>query len=128
MNSGKCGCAFVAEGELNLSLEHDACGEMPLGSHSQQDLSWKASTKLGHRGGVSLSEGLSPVSLVPVALHQAPSPFRRRCDECWQFPALRTEFHGLVPAPCVQSMVFSSLAWLHRTSQLLNPCVAFFWV
>lgn len=100
----------------------------PLGSHSQQDLSWKASTKLGYRGGVSLSEGLSPVSLVPVALHQAPSPFRRRCDECWQFPALRTEFHGLVPAPCVQSMVFSSLAWLHRTSQLLNPCVAFFWV
>lgn len=100
----------------------------PLGSHSQQDLSWEASTELAHRGGISLSEGLSPVSPVPVALHQAPSPCRRRCDKCWQFPALRTEFHGLVPAPCVQSMVFSSLAWLHRTSQLLNLCVASFWV
>lgn len=55
-----------------------------------------------------------------------PCPFKRRCDEPWQFPALRTEFHGLVPSPCVQSMVFSSLAWLHQTSQLLSLCVAFF--
>lgn len=28
MNSGKCGCDFVAEGKLNLALEHDACGEV----------------------------------------------------------------------------------------------------
>lgn len=28
MNSGKCGYVFVAEGKLNLALEHDACGEV----------------------------------------------------------------------------------------------------
>lgn len=28
MNSGKCGRGFVAEGKLNLALEHDACGEV----------------------------------------------------------------------------------------------------
>lgn len=111
------------------------CGEQrslipphPLGS-SHQHLSWKTSSKLGHGGWLSWSEGLNPVFLVYVALHHPPPhPFKRRCDESWQFPALRTEFHGLVPIPCVQSMVFSSLAWLHQTSQLLSPCVAFFFL
>lgn len=120
----KRGEVFCALGTLQCHYS-PVCGECipvpphPLGSYSLQNLTWKACTKLGHWGWIS--EGLNPVFLVSV------TSFKRRCDESGQVPALRTEFHGLVPVPCIQSMVFSSLAWLHRTSQHLILCGFFVW-